>query len=329
MNISDSQAKAKYELFCTKTYIPIFSKSWWMDAVCGEEQWNAFVFDSGGNLLCAMPYYIEERNGFKILTKARHTQNNGIIFNYPSHQNQKYCSKLDFEEKCINATCDYIESLNIDKYEQQYHYSVVNWLPFKWRGYSEMLRYTYVIEDTSDMNKIESNFSYEIRNQIRKAEKFVTVAEDLDIDTFYEVNRKTYLRQGLEPPYSLNWLKRLDSACKKHNCCKNFYAIDNEGNIHSVVYIVWDEQSVYYLLSGSDPDFRSSQANSLLIREAIRYANCLSLKFDFEGSVIKSIEHMVRAFGGVQKPYFRIYKKFNETMDDNLVNHWSNDAVIK
>ena len=76
--------------------------------------------------------------------------------------------------------CDYIEKLNVDKYEQQYHYSFTNCLPFKWRGYEAMVRYTYVIDDTSDMDKICADFKYIVRNQIKKAEKVVTVGDVVD-----------------------------------------------------------------------------------------------------------------------------------------------------
>lgn len=318
--------KDKYNIFCTKTYIPIFSQPWWLDAVCGKDHWDVYVLETSGTYKAALPYYVEIRNGYKLITKARHTQNNGLIFNYPP--NQKYCSKLDFEEKSINAVCDYIETLGLDKYEQQFHHSVTNWLPFQWRGYSEITRYTYVIEDTSDIELIEKNFSYVIRNEIKKAEKLVRIGEDLPLDRLYQINKLSFDRQGVEIPYSFDFLKRIDEACKAHSCCKNFYAYDEEGNIHSIVYIVWDEKTVYYLLSGTDPAFKTSQANSLLIRETIRYAHKLGLQYDFEGSVIKPIEHIVRSFGGVQKPYFRIFKVFNDQMEESLVNSWSKDAEV-
>lgn len=326
-DVDGKSYKEKYEIFCTKTYIPIFSQPWWMDAVCGEENWDVFVIETSGTYKAAMPYYVELRNGYKLITKARHTQNNGIIFNYP--ENQKYCSKLDFEEKCINLCCDFIESLGLDKYEQQFHYNVTNWLPYSWRGYSEMTRYTYVIEDTSDIELVEQNYSYAIRNEIRKAEKFVKVGEDLNLEELYRINKLSFESKGTEIPYSLAFLRRVDEACRKRNCCKSFYAYDDEGNIHSIVYIVWDEKTVYYLLSGTDPIFKANQANSLLIRESIRYASKLGLQYDFEGSVIRPIEHIVRSFGGVQKPYFRIYKVFNKNLDESLVNRWSPYVDIK
>lgn len=301
-------SKEKYEQFCAKAYVPVFSKPWWMDAVCGADNWDVLVIEESGCYKAAMPYFLTERDGKKLITKATLTQNNGVLFHYPP--NQKYSSRLDFEEKVIGQVCDYVESLGLDKYEQQYHYSVTNWLPFRWRGYSETLRYTYVIEDTSDMARVEQNFASELRNSIRKAERLVKVGEDLPIEQLYEVNKLSFDRQGLAMPYSLEFLKRLDAACREHECCKSFYAYDEKGTIYSIVYLVWDEQSAYYLIGGTDPAYKSSQASVLLIRESIRFAGQMGLKYDFEGSVIRQIEKAFRPFGGVQKPYFRIYKEF-------------------
>ena len=139
--------KERYKLFCEKEKnIPIFSQPWWLDVVCGEKNWEVCIIGEGKNILATMPYYLlKDEYGIKI-TKAKLTQNNGIYIKYPS--NQKISSKLDFQEKIINEVCNYIESLDIYKYEQQYHYSFTNWLPFFWREYKEITRYTYVIENT-------------------------------------------------------------------------------------------------------------------------------------------------------------------------------------
>lgn len=317
--------KERYNSFCTKNYVPIFSQPWWLDAVCGPENWGVHVFEKSGNFLGAMPYYIEERNGYEIITKAHHTQNNGIIMSYLPKM--KYVSMLDRQEEVINEMCDFVEKLGVDKYEQQYHYSFTNYLPFKWRGYEALVRYTYVIEDTSDMNKVTADFNYTIRNEIKKAEKCVTIKKGLDIDTCYQINKMTFDRQNMEVPFSLNLFKRMEEACSAHDCREILYAEDEEGNIHSVAYLVWDEESVYFIINGTNPKFKSSQANALLIRESIRLASELGKKFDFEGSVIKQIEHAFRAFGAKQKLYFRIYKSFNENMPESLVNSWSKDSV--
>lgn len=324
--MNNPDEKGLYNLFCQKTYIPIFSQPWWLDAVCGECNWGVHVLEKSGQFLGAMPYYVENRNGYEIITKAHHSQNNGILINY--QQNMKYIAKLDRQEEVINAMCDYIECLEVDKYEQQFHYSFTNILPFKWRGYKEMIRYTYVIEDTSDMDKISANFKYIVRNQIKKAEKTVTIKEEMDIEKFYKINKLSYDRQGIDVPFSLKLLTRIDKACVEHECRKIIYAQDEKGNIHSVAYLVWDDESVYFLINGIDSNYTWSQSNSLLIKESIRVAHELGKKFDFEGSILQQIEHIFRGFGAEQKIYFRIYKNFNQDMDENKVNSWAKNTEV-
>lgn len=302
-------AKKRYEQFCISNYVPIFSQPWWMNVVCGPGKWDVFLVNSGGKDLAAMPYYLDVVGGIRKITKPKLTQNNGIIISYPI--NQKYHSKLDYEEKIVNKICDQIELLNIDLYEQQYHYSFENWLPFLWRGYNSAVRYTYVIENTSNISGIEQDFSPNARNMIRKAMRGVSVTENIGLEEFYKLNEKTYQKQGMKTPFSFELISNIYDECKSRNCCKLLAAVDNSNNIHSAGLLVWDSASVYFLVNASDPVFKSSQANSLVIYESIKTANALNRKFDFEGSVIKSIEKAFRQFGAKQKQYYRIYKEFN------------------
>ena len=302
--------KEKYAVFCTKTYIPIFSQPWWLDAAVGAESWDIWLYEKGGRVMAAMPYYHTMRNGHKVITKAPNTQNNGIIFCYP--ENQKQNARRGFEEACIEAACDYIEGLGLDLYEQQFHYSFTNWLPFFWRYYQAITRYTYVIDTARDLTEIETAFSSKMRNQIRKAAKIVHLAnKEPDPESFYRINRLSFERQGMETPYSLGFVKSIHAACKAHDACKILAAEDDEGQIYSAALLVWDDRSVYYLLNGTDPQYKSSQANDFLIYEGIKLARSMGRAFDFEGSVIRPIEHAFREFGGEAKPYFRIRKVFD------------------
>lgn len=314
--VEQQRTKVEYETFCESTYVPIFSQPWWMDAVCGEANWDVWLYQSGGETYAALPYFIKTDGALKVITKAILTQNNGLIIKYPI--GQKQCGRLAFEEKIMNAAMDFIESLEIDRYEQQFHYSVTNYLPFFWRRYRAMPRYTYVIEDTSDFQFVESNFTSNVRKNVNKAKGFVTVSNSEDIGLFFEINRMSFLRQGVEIPYSYEVLSGLHNACKEHNCGKMLFAMDEIGNIHSVAYLVWDDQSVYYLLNGTNPEFKSSQANSYLIEQSILLASRMGKRFDFEGSMIKPIEQCYRQFGATQKIYFRIYKTLNPNIPEKI-----------
>ena len=300
--------KERYKTLCEKEKtIPLFSQYWWMNTVCKENEWDVFLIGDEKNIIAAMPYYITIRNNKKIITKAKLTQNNGVWIKYP--KNQKISSRLSYEERIINQVCDFIEMLSLDKYEQQYHYNFTNWLPFFWRYYKEITRYTYVIENTVNIEEIKKNYSSKIRNQINNAKKILKVEEKKDLINFYKINKLSFERQNIEIPYSFEFFKNLFKECDKRNCCKLLFAVDSENNIHSVAMIVWDEESVYYLLNGTDPDFKQYQGNALLIDRSIEIAYELGKKFDFEGSVIKNIEQSFRQYGGIPKPYFRIYKE--------------------
>lgn len=301
-------SKEKYRQFSEKEKtIPLFSKGWWMDAVCGDN-WDVILLEKEGDIIASLPYYFTIENGEKTIQKAPLTQTNGIWMKYPP--TVKNDRKISFEQKVMNYMIENLESLNLAKYNQYYHYSFTNWLPFYWKGYNQTTRYTYVIPDTTNMELIYQNVSSNVRKLIRKAEKIVQIKDGMDIETFYEMNQQTFKRQNLAIPYSFEIVKKLDEACEKRNARKILYAVDKFGQVHSSAYFVWDDRSVYYLMSGSNPNLRSSQSLTYLLFEGIKLANKLGKKFDFEGSMKKNIEHHFRQFGAIQMPYFHIYKTF-------------------
>lgn len=301
--------KERYRELCLREKtIPIFSKDWWMDAVCGEDNWDVYLVGKGMDIKASMVYSLQEKEGYRSIGRLSLTQNNGIWIKYPNGQG--LIARQSYEEKIVNELCDFIESLNLNKYDQQYHYHFNNYLPFFWRYYKEVTKYTYVIEDTGNMELVRGQYSSKLKNAIRKAEKGLQIGEETDLERFYAINRMSFERQGIEIPYTYDFFKKLYDTCHERNACKLLHAADEQGNVQSVAMIVWDEMSVYYLLNGTNPNLKSFQGNDLLIDGAIEEAHKLGLKFDFEGSVIKNVNHAFREFGGVPMPYFRIYKEF-------------------
>lgn len=300
--------KEKYSKFCEEYNINIFCQPWWLDAIVGEDNWNVVLDDKGGKILGALPYsYNKSKHGL-IINEGKLTQKSGIYINYP--KNQKYTSRLSFERKIINNLIESIEKNDIKSYSQNFDYSFTNWLPFYWRGYNQTTRYTYVIEDTSDFDNIYNAIDSTTKNLIRKAEKSVEVKRSLDIEEFYKINTMTFKRKNMTIPYDISLLKKIDKECGDRNCKEILYAVDENNNIHAAIYLVWDKESMYYLLGGINPDFKSSNSTSLLLLEAIKLASNMGLKFDFEGSMNKDIEKFFSTFGGVQKQYFTISKDF-------------------
>lgn len=307
--------KEKYQAFCESTYVPIYSKPWWMDAVCGPENWDVWLCGSDGSegniraIEAAMPYYMEKRGTYRYITKATQTQTNGIIFR--EHPERKPAAQTAAEEKVINQACDFIGSLGLDVYEQQYPPSFQNWQPFYWHHYTNILRYTFIIQDTSDMEKVNENITAKYRNEIRKGQRLTRVCTDISPEEFYEKHQSVFHRQGLAHPFSKTFWLRVQKAAAEHEAGQMFCARDSEGNIHSILFLIWDERYVYQLFGGYMPEYSSSQSYPALIYHGIHLAHEKGLAYDFEGSMVRQIATAFRQFGGTPMPYYRIRKVFN------------------
>jgi len=118
----------------------------------------------------------------------------------------------------------------------------------------------------------------------------------------------TLSREGKRIVYSYDKFKQIYETCYDRDSGKAIYCVDDNNNIHSGLFVVWDQNSAYDLISTIDPQFRNSGSASLLIREIIRYVSSKTRKFDFEGSMIESVEQSFRRFGAIQRRYFRINK---------------------
>jgi hypothetical protein len=298
--------KQIYRNFCkTEISLPVFSKDWWLDAVCGENNWDVIIIEKGGEIVASMPYRLREKYALTICDMPQLTQTLGPWLK-PSQA--KYAKQLSNQKKLMYELIKQLP--RFDFFAQNFHYSVANWLPFYWNGFEQTTRYTYVIDELGSEKNIWDGLLQNIRREIKKAEsRFnLLVNTDINIDTFLNINELTFAAQKKKLPYSENLVKRIENVCIDNNCRKIFYAQDKDKKIHAAVYVIWDANSAYYLMGGSDPNLRNSGATSLCIWEAIKFSSTVTQKFDFEGSMIEPVERFFRAFGAKQMPYLQISK---------------------
>ena len=140
-------AKSKYLALCSEEdTLPIFLNSWWLDAVCGEENWDVALSLKGDTIFGALPYFIDRKYGFVFLTQPILTQYLGPWIRYPA--NQKYEKRLSHEKSVLTDLINNLPKYSL--YRQNFRYTYTNWLPFYWNGFSQTTRYTYLIEDLSN-----------------------------------------------------------------------------------------------------------------------------------------------------------------------------------
>lgn len=296
--------KEKYREFCKKELgLPIFSKDWWLDAVCGEKEWDVVLFEKGGEIWASWPYCKTKRAIFEIITMPKLTQTMGVYIKYPSKQ--KYYKKLSWEKEVME--CLIANFPTIDYFSQNFHHSITNWLPFYWQGYQQSSYYTYVIENMA-LEELEKNFETDIRRRRNKAKEVgIQVVEGYDVEKFYELNKMTFQRQGVKMSYSFEFVKRLFDICKEKDAVKIYFA-QYQDEIIATSFLVYDDTTVYYLMGGINPAKKDLSAMDAIQYESIKFALESKRRFDFEGSMMKNIEKYFRSFGAIQKPYFHIVK---------------------
>jgi len=305
------EPKERYRDLCeSEPTIPVFCQAWWMDVVCGEDNWDVLVVEKQEKIVGALPYCITKGLlGLPQIVMPQQTHYSGIWIKYPPEQN--HIKRLSYEKGIMDAIILEIDKLNIAYFSLHFPYTVTNWLPFLWKGFQQTTRYSYVIEDLSDLEKVFNQFENSKRRWIHKAERTVTVKHDLPTSIFYQLHQKDLESIGLKINYSYDLLDEMVKKAYDKDKGKIIYCEDGNGNICGAHFIIWDSMSAYSLLGGCDPDFKDRGINEMLYFESIKYASTRTKQFDFEGSVIESYERSYRSYGGIQKPYFNIRKTYS------------------
>jgi len=296
--------KEQYRILClNEKSIPLFSRDWWLDIVCGEDKWDVLWVEEKGQIQAVMPLYFPYKG---VISMPPLTQTMGPWF-APVSSDTKYTSVLAHYQTLSKKLIEQLKKYTY--FLQFFHCSITDWLPFYWEGYQQTTRYTYLLNDLANPDKLWEEMSQHTRRNIVKAKEKhkITIRKGIQTDEFLSVFKKTFERQGLSPKHENILIKAIEE-CRKREQGDLWGGYDAQGNLHAAVFIVWQESSAYYLAGGGDPAFRESGAHSLLLWEAVQFTADKSDRFDFEGSMIPGVERFFREFGATQTPYFMISK---------------------
>ncbi len=281
----------------------VFCYTWWLEAIT-KSNFKILVIIENNEIVAGIPLPFDARNKVNIPPLTRTL---GVLY-----KNQKYTSsrkKISSERKWLSAL---LKHLPLDDFVQMcMHHNFTDWLPFRWNGFSQTTRYTYIINyGNGTIDEIWNNLELETRRIIRKAtDNGIEIEITDNFDLIHKYESLSYERQGLKFRIAYNDLKSLDDVLKKRGNRIIFKAIDKTNHVHAVLYVVFKNKSAYALLSGSDSKLRKLGGHTLVMWEAIRYFIDKVDYFNFGGSDIKLIEAHIKGFGGTITPYFHIYNE--------------------
>jgi len=308
--------KEKYRRFCREeALVPIFCMDWWLDAIAGEN-WGVCLIERNGRVIASLPYVYRRAYGMRYFYQPPLTQ---CLGPWIRELDAKEATKLANEIECLEGLMSQLPEFA--SFAQNWHFSQTNWLPFYWNGFRQSVKYTYRLEATQTPDSVWQCMRPNIRREIRKARQRekLTIVCDRRFDDFWKLNKHVFERQGLRTPYPKALVEAVEGKASQHACRRMFFAVDNKGCLHAAAFIVWDAHTAYYLMGGVDPLHRTSGAMSLCLWEAIKYSLSIGRNFDFEGSMIRSVERFFRGFGAVQVPYYRVWRGRSVRQKFNLM----------
>ena len=293
--------------------VPIFHQPWWLDTVCGEENWDcAIAMNRAGKIEAVWPYLVKRKYGITMLIQPHLTPRLGILFNkelIPENRERIYT----FEQKVTEKLLYQMPKVNI--ISQRFRGSYSCWLPLYWNGFKQSTKYSYVIRGLNDMNQVRGNYKSSVRNDIRKAQTHYTTEVDIDVNKLFNLCTLTYSRRKTKNPFGIKLLDRLVGQCVDRGVIEMNFAVDKHEHPASCSMTVYDKKNGYNIIQGSDKENQLHGAVQMLLDYALERASERVDIFDFEGSMIPEIERVYRAFNGELDPYYEISKFSNHAIE--------------
>ena len=300
--------KEKYVRFCEENVdIPVFLQPWWLDAVSTNGYWDVLLYERNDEVLGVLVYYVKKKRGLLYITQPQLTQKSGLWIKYST--NLSPSKKLSYEKEVMFALIEQLEKLPIVYYQQTFDCSFTNWLPFYWKNFKQTTCYTYRLYDLKNEKALVENYSKIKRKELNKALKQgFSLKFDMSAEQFYDLQKYCYKQRGRDILYDLKIVKNIVDAVYEHDAGRILYLIDSNGNVCCADLVVKDKNCAYSLIGSTNPDYANSGASTLLFHECIKYFSEFVDIFDFEGSMVESIEETYKRFGSCQVPYFSIHK---------------------
>ncbi len=274
-------------------YVPIFFEPWYLDQCCGTDGWSYEFLNQDGRV-AVWPYLINRKLLWRRILPAPFVKWSGPLFS----------SGFSDEEKKEGFSQLFSKLPEVAFFQQNLFYEIE---PTVAPHIEITEKYSYRLDLTQSLENVFGNIHTNYRKRNIPAAAHLDLRFDEDAGKMADLQFRSYVRGGYTAPFSRQFLiAHIEKIIEKNRGC--ILSLHDQAQIYAAVFLIWDKNSSYYHLAGMDPELRKSGASIRLIWEVIKYTfDQLELPiFDFEGSMIPSIERVRKSFGAQKKIYFQI-----------------------
>ena len=281
----------------------VFEQPWWLDTVAPGAWGEALVRDAE-RVIARLPYCFEHDR----IHLPVYTQTLGIWMSDELRQFERGNSQLHRQKEVIAELLAQLPKAR--EVEMTLDSSLSYVLPFRWNGFRIEPSFSYRIRELSDPEAVRSRYGKTVNKNIKAAARTLRVTDGVDdCETLLRLMEDTYARQKRGLPNGRELTERIVRQALTNQAGKLLFACDGEGVAHSALFLLYDHNVCYYLMSGQDSRYKSDGSVNLLLASAIDFASGVSAAFDFEGSMIEGIENLFRQFGGEIVTNYRVSRQ--------------------
>jgi hypothetical protein len=278
--------------------VSLFHEYWWLEAASGG-RFSEVEVRQGDYLAGRHPFVINQKKGFRILSMPDFTHLLGPFVNSSDGKPQtrmmnrlstvgaliEQLPRFDFFKQVIDPSID--DGL-----------ALIDGLAFQSHGFQVKHQYSFQLDCRAKLDALLAGMHFKVRQHIRRADEKCTI-ETVDdphrfinfyLENLKKNNRKSYMNFDKFPV--------LFSECRVRNRGVILAAMQPGGVPVAMTFLVWSDQTMYYLMSTRAPDQSDNGAVNLLIWSAIKRAHELGLFFDLDGVTTAGTARFLSGFGG-------------------------------
>jgi hypothetical protein len=276
----------------------IFHEPWWLTAATGG-QYKEVVVEQGGKIVGRLPFVTTRRGPFKVSRMPPFTHILGPLVDSGVGKPQ---TKLTRRLSIVRSLIDQLPS--VAYFEQHFDPRVdeglanADGLAFQDRGFSVATQYTFEIDCRKPVEALWDAMHFKTRQHVRRAEEKFPVRKVDDPALFAAVYAKNTASLGRVNRVDFSFFPALFSECATRQCGELLAAFAPDGSPLSMVYLVWGQSTMYYLLSTRGPNASDNGSVNFLLWSAIKRANELGLIFDLDGVYSSGTARFLSGFGG-------------------------------
>lgn len=280
--------------------LPVFYQPWWLDIT--STHWDIAMAGQQGHVNGVFPYCTDRRMGLSIIRNPLLTPYLGPFFLYPAHATGA-AERAVFEEQTLQELWQHIPRWDSFDMETTTAFQREDLLQEK--GFHTSTKITYETNLCQPEETLWSAMHKNHRHLIKQAMQTNRVDSGLSfMPELLRLHQQTFTRKDMRYPFPTSMVEKLVRESTSRDCGALFATTDGEGRTTAAIFTVWDNHTMYLLLSVMDPEQAHQGSVRLLIWHAQQQAQARGLQvFDFEGSMDPGIEAFFRRFGGERKTY--------------------------